>query len=321
MTRRILLSPFGRAAVLALGLALILTTQSSADKTDGQDSGKTDKSSTAHQTEKKATASTKKKKKRLPLITHLKVDPKAQHVPLFEGINGGSLNVKLVAQDSFNGSLFIENRSQKPLTVEMPEAFVGVQVLRQFGGGAAGGRGAAGGAAGGAQTMGGGMGGGMGGMGGGMGGMGGGMGGGMFSVPPERTAKVSYHSVCLEHGKNDPDPTVNYKIVPVEEFTKDDQLTALLTLVGSKAIDPQVAQAAAWHLSNKMSWEELANKRSNEIGESDLPYFSPQALGMAEQLVTNARILAHEKAEQRAKAGDTKKKQDSASDPHVIQGR
>jgi len=314
MTRRILTSPFGRAAVLALGLALILTTQSSADKTDGQDSGKTDKSSTTHKSEKKATASTKKKKKRLPLVTNLKVDPKAQHVPLFDGINGGSLSVKLVAQDSFNGSLYIENHSQKPLTVEMPEAFVGVQVLRQFGGGGAAGRGA-GGMAGGAQAMGGGM----GGMGGGMGG--GGMGGGMFSVPPERTAKVPYHSVCLEHGKNDPDPTVHYKIVPVEEYTKDEQLTALLTLVGSKAIDPQVAQAAAWHLSNKMSWEELAIKRSNEIGESDLPYFSPQALSLAEQLVVNARSLAHEKAEERAKTRDTKKKKEPASDPHVIQGR
>jgi hypothetical protein len=154
-------------------------------------------------------------------------------------------------------------------------------------------------------------------MGGGMGGMG----GGMFSVPPERTAKVPYHSVCLEHGKNDPDPTVRYKIVPVEEYTKDDQLAALLSLVGSKAIDPQVAQAAAWHLSSKMSWEELAIKRSNEIGETDLPYFSPQALSSAEQLVIAARSLAHEKAQERAKTGDTKKQKDSASDPHVIQGR
>ncbi len=167
------------------------------------------------------------------------------------------------------------------------------------------------------------MGGGMGGMGGGMGGMGGGMGGGggMFSVPPERTAKVPYHSVCLEHGKDDPDPTVRYKVIPVEEYTKDEQLTALLTLVGTKAIDPQVAQAAAWNLSSKMSWDELASKRSNEIGETDFPYFSPQALGMAQQLVIEARGLAREKAHEREKSGETKNKKEPTSDPHVIQGR
>jgi len=315
MTRRIVLYPLGRAVALALGVALILTTQLSADKTDGPDNRLKDKTSTVRKADKKATASsTKKKKKRLPLITNLKVDPKAQHVPLFEGIAGGSLTAKLVAQNSFNGSLYIENHSQKPLTVEMPEAFVGVQVLRQFGGAGGGGRGATG--AGGAQAMGGGM---QGGMQGGMGGMQGG--GGMFSVPPERTAKVSYHSVCLEHGKNDPDPTVHYKIVPVEEYSKDEQLTALLSLVGTKAIDPQVAQAAAWHLSNKMSWEDLASKRSNEIGETDSPYFSPQALGLAQQLVIEARRVAHEKAVEREKAGETKKQQEPASDSHVIQGR
>jgi hypothetical protein len=146
-------------------------------------------------------------------------------------------------------------------------------------------------------------------------------GGGMFSVPPERTAKVPFHSVCLEHGKNDPDPTVRYKIVPVEEYTKDEQLTALLTIVGTKAIDPQVAQAAAWHLSSKMSWEDLASKRSNEIGETDSPYFSPQALNFAEQLVIEARRVAHDKAQEREKSGDATKPKEPTSDPHVIQGR
>ena len=62
-------------------------------------------------------------------------------------------------------------------------------------------------------------------------------------------------------------------------------MSSLLLLVGTKSIDPQVAQAAAWHLANKMSWEDLAVKRSNEIGETDLPYFSQQALAQAQQLV------------------------------------
>jgi len=316
MSRRVWLSPLVRSACLALGAALLLTTQSSADRTDLPDNHFKDKTASTTKPERKTTASSsKRKKKRLPPITNLKVDPKAQHVSLFDGMSGGALTVKVVAQNALYGSLYIENTSQKPLTVEMPDSFVAVQVLRQFGGG---GRGATGGAAGGAQAMGGGMaGGGM--AGGGM--AGGGGGGGMFSVPPERTAKVPYHSVCLEHGKNDPDPTTRYKVVPVDEYTKDDQLSALLSLVGSKSIDPQVAQAAAWHLANKLSWDDLTVKRSNEIGETDLPYFSQQALAQAQQLVIEVRRVAHERAEQRAKTAKSEKPKEPASDSNVIKGR
>jgi hypothetical protein len=169
------------------------------------------------------------------------------------------------------------------------------------------------------------MGGGMGGMGGGMGGMGGGGmgggGGGMFSIPPERTARVPFRSVCLEHGKTDPDPNMHYKVIPVEEYTKDERLPALLSLILSKGVDPQVAQAAAWNLISNLSWDELAAKRSNEPGETDYPYFAPQALGMAQQLVSEARGLARERAVERQKNGDTKKKQETTPDQHVIQGR
>ena len=321
MSRCKLVFPAGRAAVLALGVALILPAHSWADKTDSPDNRLNNKSSSTTKPEKKAITSTKKRKKKLPPITNLRVDPKAQHVGLFDGMAGGTLNVKLVPQNALGGAIFIENHSQKPMTVEMPESFVAVQVARQFGGGGGGGRGGGGMVGGLGHGLGGG-GGGMGGMGGGMGGMGGGMGGGgMFSIPPERTARVPFRSVCLEHGKTDPDPTMHYKVIPVEEYTKDDRLPALLSLISSKGIDPQVAQAAAWNLVSNLSWDELAAKRSNEPGETEFPYFAPQALGMAQQLVSEARGLARERAAERQKNGDTKKKQDKTPDSHVIQGR
>jgi hypothetical protein len=319
MTRCKLVFPAGRAAVLALGLALILPAHSWADSPDNR---LNDKSTSTTKPEKKTTSSTKKRKKKLPPITTLRVDPKAQHVGLFDGMAGGTLSVKVVPQNSFGGALFVENHSQKPMTVEMPESLVAVQVARQFGGGGAGGgRGGAGGAGGG-QAMGGGMGGmggGMGGMGGG--GMGGGGGGGMFSIPPERTARVPFHSVCLEYGKNDPDATMHYKVIPVEEYSKDERLPALLSLIATKAVDPQVAQAATWNLMGNLSWDELAAKRSNEPGETDFPYFAPQALTLAQQLASEARGLARERAVERQKNGVDKKKKEATPDQHVIQGR
>jgi hypothetical protein len=117
-------------------------------------------------------------------ITKPGFDPKAESVELFAAMADGQLNVKLIPKDSKQGNLLIENKTDKPLTVQLPEAFVGVQVLQQFGAGAGGlgqgglgaGSGLGGQGGGGAQSMGGGM---MGGMGGGMmGGMGGG--GGFF---------------------------------------------------------------------------------------------------------------------------------------------
>jgi hypothetical protein len=342
MMRRLVMSPIGCAFVVAVGLAIACTTQSAADENStakpADNSSPTDKSSadvksttdkpaangsgtvapTKKITSKKALKRAAKKKKWSPTAKQLTLDPKAPHVGFFDGISDGKLNVKVVAKDAFGGTVYVENPSKQPITVELPESFVTVPVLRQVGGGAGGRGGGGAGGAGGAQAGGGGFGGGQGGGGGGFGGAGG---GGMFSIPPEQTAKVPFHSVCLEHGKADPDPTTLYKIVPVSEYTKDEQLSALITLIARNAIDPQVAQAAAWHLSNKMTWEDLAAKQSTEIGSTDQPYFTSQALFQAQQLVVDARGFARERAEKTAKDKLEQPKQSDSKSDHVIQGR
>jgi hypothetical protein len=250
-------------------------------------------------------------------ITRPKFDPNADRVPLFQGIEQGTFDVKIIARDEKGGNVLIENKSKKPLTVKLPDAFVGVQVLKQFGmgaGGMGGGMGGMGGGGmggmggggmgGGGQAMGGGMGGGgmggggMGGMGGGGmggGGMGGG-GGGFFSIPPEKVVKVPYKSVCLEHGKKEPSPRMVYRMVPVEKYTKDPVLQELVRMVGTGRINQQVAQAAAWHLSSKMSWGQLASKTIRRIGLRSVPYFHPAALRGAQMMVAQAGARARERA-------------------------
>jgi hypothetical protein len=343
MMRRLLVSPWGRGFALAVALALACSVQSSADppaadkpadkstltdKSSGDVQSSTAKPATSDATagtsatkklSKKEAAKQKKKKKWLPTTNKLTVDPSATHVGLFDGISDGSLNVKVVLQNSSGGNVYVENPSNKPITVDLPDSFVAVQVLRQFGGGG-GGRGGGGGGgaggAGGAQTTGGGAGGGGGLGGGGIGG------GGMFSIPAEHTAKIPIQTVCLEHGKTDPDPTMNYKLIPVSDYTSNDQLAALLTLIGKNAIDNQVAQAAAWNLSNNMSWQDLAAKQSTEIGSTDQPYFSQQALVQAQQLVMEARGLAKDPTWQAAKKAEkSKKKSDSKKSVDHVVGR
>jgi hypothetical protein len=238
--------------------------------------------------------------KRTKPMSHSQFDPSAERVELFKGIGSGSLTARIVSKDSKQGNVLIENKTDQPLTVEVPPAIVGVQVLKQlddFGGGGGGlggmGGGMGGGGGGGGQATGGGMMGGMGGMGGGMMGGGGG-GGGFFSIPPQRTVRLPYQSVCLEHGKAEPSAKMTYKVVPVEEYTDSDDLHEILKLVSSGKLDRQAAQAAAWHLSDKMSWHELANKQVKRIGLPPTPYFTQAQLRGAQEIVAVARVRAEE---------------------------
>jgi hypothetical protein len=231
---------------------------------------------------------------RIP-VQNLKLDPKAAKVELFDGMEDGSLTSRLIPDDIHGGNVFIENKTNKPLTVILPEAVVGVHVLKQMGG-----------------MMGGMGGGGMGGMGGGMGGMGGGMGGGgggFFSIPPHKVAQVPFQSVCLNYGKPDPMPKMTYVLVPVEKFVESKVLQELLRIYGTGKMDYSIAQAATWHLTDKLSLEDLLSMRKSLIpGDSsaDIPVFSLEELQAASRLVAVAEKRAEERAKLEPK--ETKKK-------------
>jgi hypothetical protein len=101
------------------------------------------------------------------------------------------------------------------------------------------------------------MGGGM----GGMGGMGGGMGmGGMMRVEPDRPRKVTVATLCLEHGKADPTPRMKYRIVRLSEVNANPEVAELCKALAQGKVPQNTAQAAAWHIANGLSWEELASK-------------------------------------------------------------
>lgn len=232
-------------------------------------------------------------------LKKLSYDPSAAEVALFDGIESDQLNVFMIPKSSLEGNVFIENKTDKPISVKLPKAVVAVQVLKQGfgpGGGAGGGLGGQGqGGQGGGQNQqsGGGFGGG-----GQQGGLGGGGGGGIgvFSVPPERTAQIPLTSVCLNHGKGEPKPTMTYRLVKLETYTKDPILQELLTMVGTGQYDSRSAQAATWHLTDKMSWEELAAKKIRHVGGTpDEPYFTYEQLSRAQAMLGTAQGRALEK--------------------------
>ncbi len=218
----------------------------------------------------------------------------AQTVEMFAAIEKGDIAVKLIPKDSTECRVMIENKTDKPLNVKLPEAFAGVPVLAQQLGGGAGGTGSSrsSGTGGGNQGFGGGMGGmGMGGM--GMGGMG--MGMGMFNLPAEKVGQFKVPTMCLEHGKAEPRAAVPYEIKPLESFTTKVGVRELCQMLGSGQVNQRAAQAAAWHLNNDMSWEQLASKRLTYANGMSRPYFTREEIQAGMQLAGSAVRMAKER--------------------------
>ncbi len=219
-------------------------------------------------------------------------------IEMFSGMSSGALDVKFIPQSSKSANVLITNKSDAPLRIELPSAFAGVPIHRQMGMGGMGGMGGGmGGMGGGMGGMGGGMGGqgmggGMGGMGGGMGGMGGGMGGmggmgggGMFNLEPGKVRKIHVTTVCLEHGKPEPRPKMKYKIIPIRSFTQDAQVVELCKMVGTGKISQTAAQAAAWHITDGLTWEQLANKIGiKHLNGMKEPFFSSRDIQLGMQI-------------------------------------
>jgi hypothetical protein len=58
----------------------------------------------------------------------------AQRVELFEAMQAGQIVVRLIPKDVKQANVLIENKTKRPLTIELPDAFAGVPVNAQLGG-------------------------------------------------------------------------------------------------------------------------------------------------------------------------------------------
>jgi hypothetical protein len=234
-------------------------------------------------------------------------------VDLFDAMKSGDIDVKYVAKNSREGQLLVKNNTDQPLTVKLPDAFAAIPVLAQGVQAAAGNRG-------GNRSYGGGNrnnnnqnqgvgGGGLGGLGGG-GGFGGG--GGAFNVAAEKVAKLRIDTVCLDHGKKEPNAHVPYEIRPLEEFTTDANVQELCKMVSAGKIDQRAAQAAAWHLANHMSWEQLMDKKIHHLLGGDEIYFTQAEIRDAMQL-TDRAMKAAEARQQPVASTTTNKTPDTTA--------
>lgn len=261
-------------------------------------------------------AETSDKKTRVKTILRPSFDPTADKVELFDAMDEGEVDAFVVPHNEHHGYIFVENKSDKPVSVKLPRTIVAVQNLKQFGGGGGGGFGGQqggggfGGQQGGGQQGGGnqGVGGGQqggqqGGFGGQQGGGGGGFGGqqgggGFFSIPPQHRVRLNLNTVCLEHGKDAPTKTMKYTLVPAEKVIKNDTLYELLSIVGTGQVPERAAQAATWYLTDGLSFQQMAAKKEAHFGGRVTSYFTPSDLVLAQKLLVFSKKQADERRAQ-----------------------
>ncbi len=245
-------------------------------------------------------------------------------VELFEAMRAGEIEVRVLAKDAAEGKVLIKNLTKKPLSIKLPEVFAAVPVAAQFNGNnfglnnfglnGGGGNGFIGGQNGGQnginQNLGGGFQGQNGNFNGGFNGGGNnlfgggrnnaGFNGGVFKVLPEKVGKLKMTTVCLEHGKPDPNVHIEYELKPLDSITSNASTLETVKMLAHGEIDQRSAQAAAWHLENDLSWKEMAQK----IGVKHLngriePFFTASHLERGQQLVEEAARRAAANAENR----------------------
>jgi hypothetical protein len=123
----------------------------------------------------------------------------------------------------------------------------------------------------------------------------------VFNIAPEQVRTIEIKCLCLEQGKPNPRSAVKYELVPLAEVNDDPKLAEVLMSYGRGEADREIAQAAAWHLANEMSWEKLAALSQKIALNAEKPWFSTVQLQAAKQLVDSAKPAAATSANKVAK--------------------
>ena len=222
--------------------------------------------------------------------------PEGEVVEIFAAAERGLIDVELIAKNSAKCRLIVTNKTDRPLNVQLPEAFAGVPVLGQFdfdqqnfnqnnlpqqvgiGPGQNN------------NFMNPGM---MNVRGRNQGGPNLGP-GPLFNLPPEKVGRLRLRSVCLEHGKPDPKPLIKYQIKPIDEVTEKPEVVEVCAMLGRGEIPQRIAQLAAWHLNNDVSWQQLAQIRPVFVKK---PTYSQKELAAAKKVVKKVAELIEKRSD------------------------
>lgn len=205
-----------------------------------------------------------------------------EEVDLFQAIADGKLDAGVIQAGMQDGKLFIENVSDKPISVRLPETFgtrpILSQNMQQFNQNSSNQN---------RQLF------------GSNGQMGGG-GGGFMNIPPEKVVAVKYQSLCLEYGKPVPTAANDYELAKIDEVTDKEEVKQICRMLGS--VDQKALQFAAWHLNSEVSAQKLASETVLRPNGRRVNFFTPQQIQTALAAIQRAKVIA----KQMAAAGEEK---------------
>ncbi len=271
-----------------------------------------------------------------PIIRQLSVDESAPVVALFDGVDDGKLQLRMSAHSPQLSHVYIKNLTDEPLTVALPKAAVGVHILpqfqnpgngfgnNQFGNGQnlfgnqfgnqnqnqAGNNQSRGQSVSGMfqpfngnqqgffNNQGNGNGNGFNGQ---------GNGNGFFSIPPEKTVQLKMRTVCLNQGAPDPNTGMKYELRRLEAEVTNPALQELLERYTVR-VDPDAMQAAAWHLANGLSWNQISNLGGNDlVRAAGGKMFDANTIKQAQSLVELAETAAKDRPQTPPKTVEPRK--------------
>lgn len=217
-----------------------------------------------------------------------------QAVEFFSAIKAGQINARITVTPTFQLQAAIVNQSDRPLNVELPQAFAAVPMgglairsaarndgtVRQADPQPAA-QGTPTPVLGNAtnvmnmQTVGGGF-------------WNSGPDGGplVLTVAPGKLQQIVVAVVCLEDGKKNPSVAMPYALVPIDRFAQRAEVGQVCQILGHGMASRHVAQLAAWHFNNNESWQALAAR---------WPRFSKAEFQAAMQLAVTATKLAEQR--------------------------
>lgn len=226
--------------------------------------------------------------------------PGDEELDLFAAMRSGRLEVKFIPRNARQAKLIIRNPGEAPVNVRLPEVFAARPVLAQQGLG----RdrfpvGLQGGDNSGTQAVGAGIGGGI--NGGNLGQGNFNQGWGFFNVAAGKQAQLKLACVCLEFGKPDPRPSIEYELVELASVCDKPELASVLRALAADECTQTVAQAASWRVASDLSWKEIAALTLRRPAGLSQPMFRDQDLKRAQALVESAES-AHVASRQPSKA-------------------
>jgi len=94
----------------------------------------------------------------------------------------------------------------------------------------------------------------------------------------------------------------------IDSITKDSNVIEICKMLGSKKIDQQSAQAAVWHLTDGLTWRDLAQKvKIRHLNGTQEMFFNGRELARAQRIVALVRTLKRDKNSDEKSPGELNK--------------